>query len=432
MKELDKVAGGLAELRDAGVVVLWRPWQEMSYPEFWWGKKAHPNNPEPFRKMWKHMFNYFTNEKGLNNLLWVYSPADTDRWVPLDFYYPGDAYVDIVGVSVFDTQGTIRWNGYNRLVALGKPVYLTAVGDAGATAYNVMIQGMQTTQPRLFGFNIWFSTAKSSWALVDKGRNARALLEHPLVITRDEIDWRSEPMPPPSDTFVIDNTDTEFSVNPQDAWKEWTEVGGSNYGDSHHAHREIGTGQDTATWSFTVPKPGNYDVYAWWQAAEWRPPDVPYTVNYFGGSKTVKVDQRVSGSQWNLLGTFYFLDEGSVMVSDAVSSGRGVVADAIRLVYSSGGPLPTTTPTLTPTSPPTPTATNTPLPTYTPTPTSTSIPSPTNSPTPTNTPDPTATSTPLPTNTPTFAPTTTPTLTPTSTPRPTAIAPVTPTSTPVG
>jgi len=145
---------------------------------------------------------------------------------------------------------------------------------------------------------------------------------------------------PHLDEIIIDNTDAGFAISySQDPWQEYTKVGGQHYGNSHHYNKQIGTGQDTAVWSFTVPKSGNYDVYAWWCEADWRPPDVPYTINHSGGSTTVRVDQRANGGQWNLLGTFYFLNEGSVVVSDDVSSGRDIVADAIRLAYSSEGSL---------------------------------------------------------------------------------------------
>ena len=39
LKELDQVAAGLRQLDDAGVVVLWRPFHEMSGGWFWWGAK---------------------------------------------------------------------------------------------------------------------------------------------------------------------------------------------------------------------------------------------------------------------------------------------------------------------------------------------------------------------------------------------------------
>ncbi|HNX59821.1 MAG TPA: glycosyl hydrolase, partial [Spirochaetota bacterium] len=39
MAKLDRLAEGLADLRDAGVIVMWRPMQEMNGWWFWWGKQ---------------------------------------------------------------------------------------------------------------------------------------------------------------------------------------------------------------------------------------------------------------------------------------------------------------------------------------------------------------------------------------------------------
>ena len=438
MAELDKVAAGLAELREAGVVVLWRPFHEMTYTNtFWWGvQRNDPVSNESYKNMWRHMFNYFTYDKGLNNLLWVYAAADTDSYNSVDGPYPGDEYVDVVAIDVYSDSMTIIGRGYNKLVALGKPFALTEVGPEhrrdGSFDNMITINAIRNRYPQTTYFLYWHSWTGNRVSIVDN-RNARALLNDPWVITRDEIDWRSEPVTPAPDQLIVDNTHPRFSTtSSQDAWQEWIQAGGEHYGGSHHYNGQIGSGQDTATWSFTVPKPGNYDVYAWWWWGDYRPPDVPYTVNHSGDSTTVRVDQRVNGGRWNLLGTFHFQDEGWVRVSDDVSSGRDVVADAVRLVYSSAGPVPTATPTLAPTSTPTPTATHTPLPTDTPNPTGTSTPLPTATPTlaptstptptvtdtplPTNTPNPTATSTPPPTDRPTSVPTVTPTLTPTSTP----------------
>jgi len=70
MQELDLTAEGLKELKDAGVVVLWRPFHEMNGGWFWWGAKE----PEQFIALWRHMFDYFSKTKSLDNLLWVYGP----------------------------------------------------------------------------------------------------------------------------------------------------------------------------------------------------------------------------------------------------------------------------------------------------------------------------------------------------------------------
>jgi hypothetical protein len=60
---------------------------------------------------------------------------------------------------------------------------------------------------------------------------------------------------------------------------------------------------------------------------------VPYTIYSLEGASTVRVNQQINGGRWNPLGTFAFRDEGAVVVSDDVSSGQDIVADAIRLVY---------------------------------------------------------------------------------------------------
>lgn len=155
------------------------------------------------------------------------------------------------------------------------------------------------------------------------------------------------PRPNPHE-LVIDNSDSEFSTNfAQDPWREYVQVGGQHYGDSHYYNDQPGVGEDTATWSFDVLQPGKYEVHAWWWEGSRRPSDVPYTVHHLGGSTIVKVDQQANGGQWNLLGAFDFQDQGSVVISDDVSSGQGIVADAVRLVYLEPLPSPTARPNLT-------------------------------------------------------------------------------------
>lgn len=133
--------------------------------------------------------------------------------------------------------------------------------------------------------------------------------------------------------IVVNDADPGFSVvEGQDAWVPYQDQAGQHYLGSHRYNHAPGTGADTATWSFIVPFIGMYDVYVWWWDGAWRPPDVPYTVNYYGGSMTVKMDQRTNGGKWNLLGTFPLSGTNSVMVSDAVSSGGDVVVDAVRII----------------------------------------------------------------------------------------------------
>jgi mannan endo-1,4-beta-mannosidase len=341
--DMDEKAVWLNDLQSNRVVVLWRPFHEMNAQSFWWGDRDQAK----FIAAWQDMFDYLTNTKGLNNLLWVYAPNAEHPWTTNDaeYYYPGGDYVDVVGLDNYPWDGRLTDmpdQGYLELLALGKPFALTEFGPYGGDPepdpdtydYDTLIEDIETYVPKTTYFVSW----SNNWAIVNQ-RNAQELLDG--VITRDEVDWSSGPDPDPDpdpDEIIIDDTDAGFSTSfSQEPWQKYTQDGGQHYGNSHYYKRKIGSGQDTATWSFTVAKPGNYDVYAWWWEENYRPRDVPYTVNHFHGSKTVRVDQRANGGQWNWLGTFYWRDEGSVVVSDDVSSGRDIVADAIRLVYRSEG-----------------------------------------------------------------------------------------------
>lgn len=95
----DKAADALKELQNNNVTVFWRPFHEFDGQWFWWGK----GGPENFKKLWKMMYNYFTDTKGLNNLIWVlgytgdyeeYSDGTPKDWAD---WNPGEEYYDIIG-----------------------------------------------------------------------------------------------------------------------------------------------------------------------------------------------------------------------------------------------------------------------------------------------------------------------------------------------
>ncbi|MGQ9761608.1 MAG: glycosyl hydrolase [Thermogutta sp.] len=102
MKELAATADVLAKLQQAGVVVLWRPLHEIDGGWFWWTDR---NRPENTAELWRIMFRYFTHERKLNNLIWVYSAGVGDlQKKPPEWrrrFYPGENYVDISGIDIY-------------------------------------------------------------------------------------------------------------------------------------------------------------------------------------------------------------------------------------------------------------------------------------------------------------------------------------------
>jgi len=92
--DIDVIAGYLQQFKDAGIPVIWRPLHEAAGGWFWWGAKG----AEPCKALWKLMFDRLVNYHGLNNLIWVWTTdasADAVNW------YPGDAYVDVLGMDIY-------------------------------------------------------------------------------------------------------------------------------------------------------------------------------------------------------------------------------------------------------------------------------------------------------------------------------------------
>jgi len=90
MRDIDTISEQLLRLQEADVPVLWRPLHEAAGGWFWWGAAG----PEAQIELWRIMFDRMTNYHGLNNLIWLWNGEHAD-------WYPGDAYVDIIGEDVY-------------------------------------------------------------------------------------------------------------------------------------------------------------------------------------------------------------------------------------------------------------------------------------------------------------------------------------------
>jgi len=188
MLEMDELAAGLQELRDAGVVVLWRPFHEMNGRVhfmgpgwFWWGAK----DPAAFVKLWQLMFHYFTAEKHLDNLIWVYSPNQGSN---ADAYYPGDSFVDIVALDAYTNEvDPPHINGYDALSRIRKPF---AFGEFGPKArpltgdfdYRRLVEGVKRFFPRAIFFMSW----NAKWSLAEN-KYAREALDDRWVVNRENL-----------------------------------------------------------------------------------------------------------------------------------------------------------------------------------------------------------------------------------------------------
>jgi mannan endo-1,4-beta-mannosidase len=209
---LDNSAEELAKYQKEGVVVLWRPFQEMNGNWFWWGNLK--GDSEGFKAVWRDMYDYFTRVKGLNNLIWVYSPVavyegNTATYGEYESFYPGSQYVDVTGPTVYadsNTRTDYNWIGnFSWFKNAGKPIFINEFGPALSDAtnyttdvYNLtrLTKGLKQNYPEAIGVQFWSSyigplgpdtrSVKRNFSIKDSNERVQ-LLQDPLFITRERI-----------------------------------------------------------------------------------------------------------------------------------------------------------------------------------------------------------------------------------------------------
>jgi len=138
MKDMEKVAGYLKILQDAGVPVIWRPLHEAAgnynlygtknNAWFWWGREGAEN----CKKLYRLMRDTFEQKYDLHNLIWVWTLDATQgaeaEWAD---WYPGDEYVDIVGVDIYEDNVNAKTRQYQACVDLTKGRKLVTVSECG-------------------------------------------------------------------------------------------------------------------------------------------------------------------------------------------------------------------------------------------------------------------------------------------------------------
>ncbi len=97
LDDIKVMAGKFKQLQDAGVPVLFRPLHEAEGGWFWWGAQG----PENCVQLYRLLYDKFTNEYKLNNLIWVWT-SSTFETSPE--WYPGDDVVDILGYDKYNAK----------------------------------------------------------------------------------------------------------------------------------------------------------------------------------------------------------------------------------------------------------------------------------------------------------------------------------------
>jgi beta-mannanase len=109
-----------------------------------WSESTNGNLPGQFVAAWRHVHDIFTAENA-TNVKWVWSPVARYGVALSTTDYPGDAYVDVLGLSGFNGGTALPWTGWRSFSSLfngsiatlhrlapSKPIQISEVGSAEA------------------------------------------------------------------------------------------------------------------------------------------------------------------------------------------------------------------------------------------------------------------------------------------------------------
>jgi hypothetical protein len=168
--DLKRIADHLTVLRDAHVPVLWRPMHECDGGWFWYSK----GGGEQFVRLWRTMFDYFTRERKLNNLIWVLCHSGQPR---ADFD-PGPGYYDIAGG---DTYGRgIQEGLWNRVKAIHTNAIPICYHECGTLPDPEQCFEKQVTWS-------WWMLWHTRYLLNHDKEALTRIYNDDLVLTRDEL-----------------------------------------------------------------------------------------------------------------------------------------------------------------------------------------------------------------------------------------------------
>lgn len=103
---IERVAHFLKSLMYNGkaIPVLFRPFHEMNGDWFWWGESNCTSSD--YIQLWQQTVKLLRDVHQVHNLLYVYSPNTLNPHDEYLKYYPGDAYVDIFGIDIYDRNNS--------------------------------------------------------------------------------------------------------------------------------------------------------------------------------------------------------------------------------------------------------------------------------------------------------------------------------------
>lgn len=171
VRQVDVIAALLAQLRDADIPVLWRPYHELNGDWFWWGGRE---GPQGYAALYRQLYERFVTVHHLDNLVWVWNTnAPRSDAAPYAGFYPGHDVVDILAADVYANDYRQSHHDELRDLAEGRPI---ALGEVGVLPTPAILDN----QPEW----AWFMTWTTFLTRENEPEAVRRLFADPRVLHR--------------------------------------------------------------------------------------------------------------------------------------------------------------------------------------------------------------------------------------------------------
>ena len=222
--QMEKVADVILRLQAKGIAAVWRPFHEAagnaelktgeSWAKswFWWGF----DGAETYKGLWKAMFEYF-QQKGVHNLIWVWTTqnfnGDASIYNNDAAWYPGDAYVDIIGRDLYGSSASQNKQEYAEISSRypGKIIALAECGNSEGNSFASIS-------------DIWNSGAHWAWFCPWYGSNMpsdswwKDAMSQSFVLSRSDVNLNATYIEE-SAASAVRNMGIGFNMgNTLDAW----------------------------------------------------------------------------------------------------------------------------------------------------------------------------------------------------------------------
>jgi mannan endo-1,4-beta-mannosidase len=181
LADVRAMAKTLHKLRDAGVVVLLRPYHEMNGGWFWWGKQ------EKLPELWDALYDELVGREKLDNLIWIWS---VDRDAPdAAKYFPKRHKPDMVGTDMYENDAdTPKFAAAKANLAKLSETAPFAVTETGKAPGAKVLDEVNPAYVLLWGDHLnvnW--TWNGDCPQCNKPEQVAAFIKLPRIVTLDEI-----------------------------------------------------------------------------------------------------------------------------------------------------------------------------------------------------------------------------------------------------